>query len=92
MKLFLNILVLKYQRICLSASRILQKRTRIFKYDVFWKSVFVIFFVIVFKSKHDKIRLKSILNMLGRIVIFSKNMKYAMVFVLTNTFKYVYVC
>ena len=34
----------KHGRICPLASRILQKHTRIFKYNVFWKSVCRIFY------------------------------------------------
>ena len=39
---------------------ILQKRTLIFKYDIFWQSVFDVFFVFIFKCKYDKMRLKYI--------------------------------
>ena len=42
----------KYERICPLSSRILQKRTRIFKYVVFFKSVFVVFYKIVLKRKY----------------------------------------
>ena len=42
----------KHEHICPLASRILEKRVSIFEYDIFLKSVFVIFYEIVFKRKY----------------------------------------
>ena len=42
----------EHERICPLSSRILQKRSCIFKYDVFLKSVFVVFYEIVLKRKY----------------------------------------
>ena len=54
----------KYEGICLFAIRILEKRIRIFEYDIFWKSVFVLFYEIVFKRKYDKICLQKRISLL----------------------------
>ena len=43
----------KHGRICPLASPILQKITRIFKYNVFWKSIFDVFFVIVSTTNYN---------------------------------------
>ena len=43
-------------RIYLFASHILEKRIHIFEYDVFLKSVFFVFYEIIFKRKYNKIR------------------------------------
>ena len=78
----------KHGRICPLASRILQKHTHIFKYDVFWKSVFVLntpkyaYLDVLWNIKYVR----------SYFVIFSKTMKYAVVFILTNMFKCPYVC
>ena len=40
--------IAKYERICLFASRILEKHICIFEYNIFLKSVFVVFYEIVF--------------------------------------------
>ena len=54
----------KYERVCLLASSILEKRIRIFEYDIFLKSVFVVFYEIVFKRKYNKIRLQKHISLL----------------------------
>ena len=53
----LVILRSKYARICPLASRILQKCTRIFKYVVFYLSVFEYYKTVVLRRKYDKIQL-----------------------------------
>ena len=45
-------MVTKYERICPLGSRILQKRACILKYDIFFKSVFAVFYEVVLKRKY----------------------------------------
>ena len=47
-------MVTKYERICLLAGRILEKCIRIFEYDVFLKSIFVVFHEIVYSKKLEQ--------------------------------------
>ena len=54
-------MLIKYERICLFASRIFEKRIRILEYDIFLKSAFAVFYEIVFKRKYDKIPLQKLL-------------------------------
>ena len=61
---------IKYERICPLASRILQKRIPIFKYIIFFKSVFVVFLEIVFKGTLLKYASKNMSKTSGRILLY----------------------
>ena len=77
----------KHEQIFPLASRILEKRTVfvLFEYNVFWKSLNTpkyAYLDVLWNIKYVR----------SYFVIFSKNMKYAIVFVLMNASKYTYVC
>ena len=63
-QIYIRWLKSKYEHICLFVSCILEKHIHIFEYDIFLKSIFVMFYEIVFKRKYDKLRLQKHISLL----------------------------
>ena len=79
-------LVTKHERICLFASRILQKRTRILRHSRIKKHI--VFYENVCKRKYAVVAYH--IPFMHLYPFFRVSIKYAVVFVLANTSKYVW--